>query len=152
MYELVTGKSYRDPDAIRQSFYTLPRPDAQPQSTLKSTFRMEITIKWMIVTHELLDRFLSCNTDTMRQIPNPIYTRVGTAVLSLLDIHVSAVSGDFGVFLEPQDVKANMYLDEMAKMLAEASDGGKYMVPSRWYHVMAVKGRDWYDRFQKGRV
>lgn len=152
MYELVTGKSYQDPDAIKQPFYTLPLPGAQPQSTLKSTTHMEITIKWMILTHELLDRFLSCNTGTMRQIPSLIYTRVGTAVLSLLEIHVSAVSGDFAVFFEPQDVQVYMYLNAMAKRLAEASDGGKYMISSRWYHVIAAKGRDWYDRFQKGRV
>lgn len=152
MYELAAGESYRDPDAIRQQYYTLPMPDVQPHSTPIGTIRLEIAIKWMTVTHQLLNCFISCNTDTMRQIPNLIYTRVGTAALFLLEIHASAVSKDFGVFLQSQDVKVNVYLNAMVKRLAEANDGGTHEIPSRWYHVIAVKGRDWYARFQKERV
>lgn len=152
MYELAAGESYRNPDAIKQPYYTLPLPatgkDAESRSAPISEIRVEITAKWMKAAHELLDYFLSCDTDTMRKIPNLIYTRVGTAVLSLLEIYASVMSGHLRNSITPQDVKVDMYLNIMAARLAEASGSGKYKIPSRWHHVIAVKGRDWHDRFQ----
>ncbi|KKK17179.1 hypothetical protein P175DRAFT_0492918 [Aspergillus ochraceoroseus IBT 24754] len=151
IYELAIGEGYRDPDAIKQSYYTLPSPDddIQPFRMPLSAARIDITVKWMNACHELLDLFLSCNTDLLRKIPNLIYTRAGVAIMSLQKIWLSVRCGDLGEVITPQTVKMETYLDVLTERLRDASDGGMYKIPARWYFVIAVKSRNWYDRFQE---
>lgn len=153
IYELGVGEGYRDPDAIKQQYFTLPTPNDggnAPSSRTPniSAIRIDLTVKWMNAAHELLDFFLSCDTDTMRNIPTLVYTRVSVAMMSLLKIYHSVKSGPLGEAIAPETINIDMYLDTMTRKLTEASSGGRYKVPSRWYHVVAVKGRDWYNRFQ----
>ncbi|KAF7597118.1 hypothetical protein BBP40_010592 [Aspergillus hancockii] len=151
IYELGVGEGYRDPDAIKQPYYTLPAPEEgnlQSKSPL-SAIRVDLTIKWMNAAQEMLDFFLSCDTGMMRKLPNLIYTRVGVAVMSLLKIYFSVKSGALGEFVSPQTLKVDMYLDAMTKRLTEASGNMKYKIPSRWLYVVGVKAREWYDRFQQ---
>ncbi|KAF3394628.1 Transcriptional regulator WAR1 [Penicillium rolfsii] len=152
MYELGVGEGYRDPDSIRKRYYTLPTLDEdgnRPLGPQMSAIRIDINVKWMNAAHELLDAVLTCSVDTMRRLPNLTYTRFGMAMTSLLKIHFSVRTGALGEVVTPETVNVGYYLDAMASKLGEASGGGKYKIPSRWYHVVAVKGRDWHDRLEK---
>ncbi|KAI9931815.1 hypothetical protein MW887_010394 [Aspergillus wentii] len=153
IYELAVGEGYRDPDAITKQHYTLPSLEEdsndQPPDSPLSAIRVDITMKWLNAAHEMLDFFLSCDTDTMRKMSNLIYTRVGVAFMSLLKIYFSVRTGLMGDFIMPQDVNVEVYLDGLTRRLREAGDGLKYRIPSRWYYVFAVKGRNWYEKFEK---
>jgi hypothetical protein len=151
IYELGVGEGYRDPDAIKQQYYTLPAPEEdnkQPKSPL-SAIRVDLTIKWLNAAQEMLDFFLSCDIGMMRKLPNLIYTRVGVAIMSLLKIYFSVKSGTLGEFVSPQTLNVDMYLDTMTRKLTEASGNMKYKIPSRWLYVVGVKARNWYDQFQQ---
>ncbi|OQE87180.1 hypothetical protein PENNAL_c0020G04594 [Penicillium nalgiovense] len=155
MYELGVGEGYRDPDAIKRRYYTLPTLDREGNSGSEapdaplSAIRIDIKVKWMNAAHELLDVVLTCSTDTLRKLPNLMYTRFAMAVTSLLKIHFSVRTGVLGEVVTPQAVNVAFYLDALTNKLDEASGGGKYPIPSRWYHVVGVKGRDWYDRLER---
>lgn len=152
MYELGVGEGYRDPDAIKRRYFTLPILDEdgrRAQESPMSVIRIDINVKWMNAAHELLDALLTCSAETMRRFPNLMYTRFTMAVTSLLKIHFSVRTGALGEVVTPESVNVSYYLDAMANKLGEASGGGKYKIPARWYHVVAVKGRDWYERLEK---
>ncbi|GFN10443.1 hypothetical protein AtubIFM55763_011452 [Aspergillus tubingensis] len=151
IYELAVGEGYRDPDAIKQQYYTLPSLEKSDKSKSAplSAVRVDFTIKWLNAAHEMLDFFLGCDTEMLRKIPNLIYTRVGVAILSLLKIYFSVRSGALGEFVTAESVNVEKYLDAMTRRLAEASGGQKYKIPSRWYLVVAIKARNWYDRFEQ---
>lgn len=151
MYELGVGEGYRDPDAVKRRYFTLPPlEEGSTNSTLPplSAIRIDINVKWMNAAQEMLDAVLTCSTDTMRRMPNIMYTRFGMAVTSLLKIHFSVRTGALGQVVTADAVNVVYYLDAMANKLGEASGGGKYMIPTRWYHVVAIKGRDWLDRLE----
>lgn len=153
MYELGVGEGYRDPDAIKRRYFTLPAPDedGNPKSpdTPLSAIRIDINVKWMNAAQELLDAVFACSTETMRKMPNLMYTRFGMAVTSLLKIHFSVRTGALGEVITAEAVNLGYYLDAVARKLGEASGGGNYKIPSRWYHVVAVKARDWHERLEK---
>ncbi|OQD64662.1 hypothetical protein PENPOL_c007G05863 [Penicillium polonicum] len=155
MYELGVGEGYRDPNAIKRRYYTLPTLDEQGNDDSEaldgplSAIRIDINIKWMNAAHELLDAVLTCSTDTIRKLPNVMYTRFAMAVTSLLKIHFSVRTGALGEVVTAQAVNVAYYLDALASKLSEASGGGKYHIPSRWYYVVGVKGRDWYERLER---
>ncbi|KAJ5654444.1 hypothetical protein N7490_001447 [Penicillium lividum] len=152
MYEVSIGEGYRDPDAIKRREFTLPNLDEDgntKQTTPMSVARIDITVKWMNAAHELLDAILACSAETMRRFPNLMYTRFTMAMTSLLKIHFSVRTNTLGEFLSPETVNVGYYLDAMANKLGEASGGGKYRIPTRWYHVIAVKSRDWYERLEE---
>lgn len=153
MYELGVGEGYRDPDAIKRRYFTLPTLDEDNatkfSTTQLSAIRIDINVKWMNAAQELLDAVLACSTETMRKMPNLMYTRFGMAVTSLLKIHFSVRTGALGEVVTAESVNVGYYLDAMAHKLSEASGGGKYKIPTRWYHVVAVKGRDWHERLEK---
>lgn len=153
MYELGVGEGYRDPDAIKRRYFTLPtlEDDGATKSPLPqlSAIRIDINVKWMNAAQELLDAVLACSTETMRRMPNLMYTRFGMAVTSLLKIHFSVRTGALGEVVRAESVNVGYYLDAMAHKLSEASGGGKYKIPTRWYHVVAVKGRDWHERLER---
>lgn len=153
MYELGVGEGYRDPDAIKRRYFTLPTLDEEGNTKLAeiplSAIRIDINVKWMSAAQELLDAMFACSTETMRRLPNLMYTRFGSAVTSLLKIHFSVRTGALGEVVTAETVNVGYYLDMMANKLGEASGGGKYKIPARWYHVVAVRGRDWLDRLEK---
>ncbi|KAJ5179485.1 hypothetical protein N7492_002695 [Penicillium capsulatum] len=152
MYDLGMGEGYRDPDALKKRYFTLPTLDEDSSGssdTSLSAIRIDINVKWMNAAQELLDAVLTCSAETMRNMPNIFYTRFITAVTSLLKIHFSVRTGALGEVVTPQSVNVGYYLDAMGSKLGDASGGGKYMIPSRWYHVVAVKGRDWLERLEK---
>lgn len=153
MYELSVGEGYRDPDAIKRRYFTLPTLDedtkSKPLSSPLSAIRIDINVKWMNAAQKLLDTVLACSTETMRKAPNLMYTRFGMAVTSLLKIHFSVRVGTLGEVVTAESVNVGYYLDAMAHKLSEASGGGKYKIPTRWHHVVAVKGRDWYERLER---
>jgi hypothetical protein len=156
MYELGVGEGYRDPDALKRRYFTLPTLDEEsndgnnqaPDSPL-SAIRIDINMKWMNAAQELLDAVLACSTDTLRKLPNLTYTRFAMAVTSLLKIHFSVRTGALGEVVTPQTVNVAYYLEALAIKLSGASDGGKYNIPTRWYQVVGVKGQDWYDRLER---
>ncbi|KAL2012982.1 hypothetical protein VTN00DRAFT_507 [Thermoascus crustaceus] len=151
VYELAVGEGYRDPDAIKRRYYTLPSLDdgnpQQPSAPL-SAVRVDMTMKWLNAARVMLDTFLDCDTETMRRIPNIIYTRVGLGVMALLKIYFSVRSGAMRKIIAPENVNVDMYLEAMTRRLTEASAGLKYKIPGRWLYVVGVKARDWYDRLQ----
>ncbi|CAG8925732.1 unnamed protein product [Penicillium salamii] len=149
MYELGVGEGYRDPDALKKRYFTLPTPDEPDAQSPLSAIRIDINMKWMNAAHEMLDAILACSTDTMRKLPNLMYTRIAMAVTSLLKIHFSVRTGALGEVVTPETVNVHFYLDATANKLAEASGGGKYKIPSRWYQVIGVRGRDWYERLER---
>ncbi|OQE11783.1 hypothetical protein PENVUL_c002G08874 [Penicillium vulpinum] len=154
MYELGVGEGYRDPDSLKRRYFTLPTLDEEGNSGIEgdtslSAIRIDINMKWMNAAHELLDAVLTCSTDTMRKLPNLMYTRFAMAVTSLMKIHFSVRTGVLGEVVTPQTVNVAFYLDALASKLSEASGGGKYSIPGRWYYVVGVKGRDWYDRLER---
>ncbi|KAJ5579213.1 hypothetical protein N7450_008080 [Penicillium hetheringtonii] len=151
MYELGVGEGYRDPNAVKRRYFTLPpleEGSTKPTLPPLSAIRIDINVKWMNAAQEMLDAVLTCSTDTMRRMPNIMYTRFGMAMTSLLKIHFSVRTGALGQVVTADAVNVVYYLDAMANKLGEASDGGKYMIPTRWYHVVAIKGRDWLDRLE----
>jgi hypothetical protein len=150
MYELGVGEGYRDPDAVKKRYFTLPTLDEGPEHRAPlSAIRIDINMKWMNAAQELLDAVLACSTDTMRRLPNLMYTRFGMAVTSLLKIHFSVRTGALGEVVTPQTVNVGYYLEAVANKLQEASGGGKFKIPSRWYQVIGVRGRDWYERLER---
>ncbi|KAJ5740497.1 hypothetical protein N7493_000369 [Penicillium malachiteum] len=153
MYELGVGEGYRDPDAVNRRYFTLPALDEdgnrKQQGIPMSVIRIDINMKWMNAAHELLDALLTCSAETMRRFPNLMYTRFTMAVTSLLKIHFSVRTGALGEVVTPETVNVSYYLDAMANKLGEASGGGKYKIPTRWYNIVAVKSRDWYERLEK---
>ncbi|KAJ5278921.1 hypothetical protein N7478_004293 [Penicillium angulare] len=153
MYELGVGEGYRDPDAVKRRYFTLPTLDddgnRKQQEPPMSVIRIDINVKWMNAAHELLDAILTCSAETMRRLPNLMYTRFTMAVTSLLKIHFSVRTGALGEVVTPEAVNVGYYLEAMSNKLGEASGGGKYKIPTRWYQVVAVKGRDWYERLEK---
>ncbi|KAK4862558.1 hypothetical protein LT330_002691 [Penicillium expansum] len=155
MYELGVGEGYRDPNALKRRYFTLPTLDEEGNNGREalegplSAIRIDINIKWMNAAHEMLDTVLTCSTETMRKLPNLMYTRFGMAVTSLLKIHFSVRTGALGEVVTVQAVNVAFYLEALANKLSEASAGGKYHIPSRWYYVVGVKGRDWYERLEK---
>ncbi|KAJ5543352.1 hypothetical protein N7461_009355, partial [Penicillium sp. DV-2018c] len=156
MYELGVGEGYRDPDALKRRYFTLPTLDEesngsnnQPPDSPLSAIRIDITMKWMNAAQELLDAVLACSTDTLRKLPNLTYTRFAMAVTSLLKIHFSVRTGALGEVVTPQTVNVTYYLEALAIKLNAASAGGKYNIPTRWYQVVGVKGQDWYDRLER---
>ncbi|KAJ5545877.1 hypothetical protein N7494_003462 [Penicillium frequentans] len=152
MYELSVGAGYRDPDAVKRRDFTLPNldQDGNLQNAIPmSVIRIDITVKWMNAAHEVLDALLTCSAETMRRFPNLMYTRFTMAMTSLLKIHFSVRTSTLGEVVTPETVNASYYLNAMSNKLAEASGGGKYKIPTRWYHVIAVKSRDWYERLEE---
>ncbi|KAG0153203.1 hypothetical protein PDIDSM_5053 [Penicillium digitatum] len=155
MYELGVGEGYCDPTALKRRYFTLPTLDEEDnvgsdtQDGPLSAIRIDINIKWMNAAHELLDTVLTCSTETMRKLPNIMYTRFGMAVTSLLKIHFSVRTGALGEVITVQAVNAAFYLEALANKLSEASAGGKYHIPSRWYHIVGVKCRDWYEQLEQ---
>ncbi|KAJ5477357.1 hypothetical protein N7539_007501 [Penicillium diatomitis] len=153
MYELGVGEGYRDPESIKNRYFVLPPldrsdGDRSPGSQL-SAIRIDITVKWMVAAQELLDAILTCSVETMRRMPNLTYTRFGTAMTALLKIHFSVRTGALGEVVTSESVNVGYYLDAITHKLGEASRGGKYKIPSRWYQVIAVRGRDWFERLEK---
>ena len=149
MYELGVGEGYRDPDALKRRYFTLPTPEGPDAQSPLSAIRIDINMKWMNAAQEMLDAILACSTDTMRKLPNLMYTRLAMAMTSLLKIHFSVRTGALGEVVTPETVNVHFYLDATANKLAEASGGGKYKIPSRWYQVIGVRGRDWYERLER---
>lgn len=152
MYELSVGAGYRDPDAVKRRDFTLPNldEDGHPQkATPMSVTRIDITVKWMNAAHELLDALLTCSAETMRRFPNLMYTRFTMAMTSLLKIHFSVRTSTLGEVITPETVNVGYYLNAVSNKLVEASGGGRYKIPTRWYHVIAVKSRDWYERLEE---
>ncbi|KAJ6119431.1 hypothetical protein N7523_003711 [Penicillium sp. IBT 18751x] len=153
MYELGVGEGYREPDAIKRRYFTLPTLDEDGNTKLAepplSAIRIDINVKWMSAAQELLDAVFACSTETMRRLPNLMYTRFGSAVTSLLKIHFSVRTGALGEVVTAETVNVGYYLDMMANKLGEASGGGQYKIPTRWYQVVGVRGRHWLDRLEK---
>jgi hypothetical protein len=173
MYELGVGEGYRDPDSIKRRYFTLPtlddEPDNDPESSDQdpptapidpttqqqsgpntlSAIRIDINMKWMNAAQEMLDTVLACSIDTMRKLPNLMYTRLATAMTALLKIHYSVRTGALGEVVTPETVNVAYYIDAIAAKLGEAGGGGKFKIPSRWYQVVGVRGRDWYERLER---
>ncbi|KAF4987402.1 hypothetical protein F66182_16757, partial [Fusarium sp. NRRL 66182] len=149
--EFLTG--YRDPDAIKQQYYTLPAPDGEkalkrPAEPL-SAIRVDLTIKWMHAAQGLLNTFLKCDVHTMRKMPNLIYSRTVLGLMVLLKIFFSVKSGALGEVIKPDTVKVENYQDQLTQRLTEASAASKYPIPARWLLIVGGKSRDWLQRFKK---
>ncbi|KAJ5893758.1 hypothetical protein N7495_005449, partial [Penicillium taxi] len=149
VYDLGIGEGYRDPDAIQKRYFTLPTPDEGKQEAPLSAIRVDINVKWMHAAQELLEAVLTCSVETMRKLPNLVYTRFVLAFTTLLKIHFSVRTGSLGQVVTLKAVNVKYYLDAISTQLSEASGGGKYKVPSRWFFIVAVKGRTWYERLEK---
>lgn len=153
VYELGIGEGYRDPDAIKQQYYTLPVPDGD--GTLKkpaeplSAIRVDLTIKWMHAAQGLLNTFLECDVHTMRKMPNLTYSRTVLGFMVLLKIFFSVKSGALGEVIKPETVKVEDYLEQLTQRLTKASAASKYPIPTRWLLVVGGKSRDWLQRFMK---
>jgi hypothetical protein len=152
VYEVAIGEGYRDPDAIKQQYYTLPAPDedkVQKQLTEPlSAVRVDITLKWLNAAHGLLDAFLSCDIPNIRKMPNQTYSRAVLGIMVLLKIFFSVKCGALGEVISSETVNVDMYLETMTQRLTDASAGSKFAIPTRWLRVVGGKARDWYDRFQ----
>ncbi|KAJ5982622.1 hypothetical protein N7451_012722 [Penicillium sp. IBT 35674x] len=144
MYELSVWAGERDPDAIKRRDSTLPNLNEvgnPPNVSLMSVARIDMTVKLMSAVHELLDAFLVCSAETMRRFPSLMYTRFTTAMTALLKLHFSVRTSTLGEFVTHETVNASYYLNAISKKLDEASGGGKYKVPTRWYKVIAIQSR-----------
>lgn len=152
MYELGVGQGYRDPDAIKRRYFVLPTLEDGDSNSQEgnqmSAIRIDINVKWMNAAHELLEAVLTCSAETLRRLPNLMFTRFGMAMTSLMKIHFSVRTGTLGEVVTPEAINLSYYLDAMAAKLGEASGGGKYEIPNRWYHVIGTKGRHWYERLE----
>ncbi|PYI05210.1 hypothetical protein BO78DRAFT_318601 [Aspergillus sclerotiicarbonarius CBS 121057] len=153
IYELAAGEGYRDPDAPTRKYYTLPPLEGdmerQKANVPLSAARVQIITKWMLAAHQMLDAFLQCDTATLRQLPNMSYTRMVLGVSSLLRIYHTSQFGPLSEVIPSQMINVDGYLDRMSQALLRASGDQKYRVPSKWYHVVAVKNRDWYEQLQR---
>ncbi|OKL59528.1 hypothetical protein UA08_05422 [Talaromyces atroroseus] len=153
VYEIGIGEGYRDPDAIKRQYYTLPAPDGdncakRPTEPL-SAMRLDLTVRWMHAAQGLLNTFLSCDVHSMRKMPNLTYMRTVLGLMVLLKIYFSVKSGVLGEIIEPDTLNIEGYLESLTQRLAEASADCKYPIPSRWLRVVGGKSRDWFERFQR---
>ncbi|PWY64255.1 C6 zinc finger domain protein [Aspergillus heteromorphus CBS 117.55] len=152
IYELAAGEGYRDPDAPARKYYTLPPLEGNMErhkaNAPLSVARVQIVTKWMLAAHQLLDAFLQCDISTMRKLPNMTYTRIVLGISSLLRIYHKTQFGPLGEVISSQMIGIDGYLDRLSQALLRASGEQKYRVPSKWYHVIAVKNRDWYEKLQ----
>ncbi|CRG90252.1 Transcriptional regulatory protein SEF1 [Talaromyces islandicus] len=152
IYELGIGEGYREPDAIKRTYYTLPAPESgEQQDQPLSALRIDLNVKWLNAAQGLLDSFLNCDVHTMRKMPNLTYSRVVLGVMVLLKIFFSVKSGALREVIGPDTVSMEQYLKSMTERLTEASAGSKYPIPSRWLHVVGGKARDWLTRFENHR-
>ncbi|RAL03471.1 Zn(II)2Cys6 transcription factor [Aspergillus ibericus CBS 121593] len=153
IYELAAGEGYRDPDAPTRKYYTLPPLEGdmerQRANVPLSAARVQIITKWMLAAHQMLDAFLQCDTATLRQLPNMSYTRMVLGVSSLLRIYHTSQFGPLSEVIPSQMINVDGYLDRVSQALLRASGDRKYRVPSKWYHVVAIKNRDWYEQLQR---
>ncbi|PYH93230.1 hypothetical protein BO71DRAFT_381952 [Aspergillus ellipticus CBS 707.79] len=153
IYELAAGEGYRDPDAPARKYYTLPPLEGNVErhkaNVPLSAARVQIITKWMLASHQLLDAFLQCDIATMRKLPNMTYTRMVLGVSSLLRIYHTTQLGPLGEVISSQMIDIDGYLDRLSQALLQASGDQKYRVPSKWYHIVAVKNRDWYEKLQE---
>jgi hypothetical protein len=153
IYELGIGEGYREPDAIKRQYYTLPAPESgEQQDEPLSALRVDLNIKWLNAAHGLLDSFLNCDVHTMRKMPNLTYSRVVLGVMVLLKIFFSVKSGALRDVIGLDTVNMEQYLESMTERLTEASAGSKYPIPSRWLRVVGGKARDWLTRFENHRT
>lgn len=153
VYELGIGEGYREPDAIKRQYYTLPAPDEdtfanRPTEPL-SAIRVDLNIKWMHAAQGLLNTFLECDVHTMRKLPNLMYTRIVLGLMVLLKIYFSVRSGALGEVIADETLQVENYVEQTSQKLAEASAGSKYAIPARWLRVVGGKARDWLNRFQR---
>lgn len=153
IYELAAGEGYRDPDAPTRKYYTLPPLEGDMErrkaNVPLSAARVQIITKWMLAAHQMLDAFLECDISTLRKLPNMSYTRMVVGISSLLRIYHTTQSGPLSELIPAQMINVDEYLDRVSQALLEASGEKKYRVPSKWYHVVAVKNRDWYEQLQR---
>ncbi|GAT24241.1 C6 zinc finger domain protein [Aspergillus luchuensis] len=153
IYELAAGESYRDPDAPTRKYYTLPPLEGDMErhkaNTPITAARVQIITKWLLASHQMLDAFLECDTSTMRKLPNMTYTRMILGISSLLRIYHTAQFGPLGEVVSSQMMDVDGYLDRVGQALLRASGEQKYRVPSKWYHVVAIKNREWFEQIQK---
>ncbi|GKZ16521.1 hypothetical protein AbraIFM66951_000246 [Aspergillus brasiliensis] len=153
IYELAAGEGYRDPDAPTRKYYTLPPLEGDMErhkaNAPLSAARVQIITKWILAAHQMLDAFLECDTATMRKLPNMAYTRMVLGISSLLRIYHTAQFGPLGEVVSSQMIDVDGYLDRVSQALLRASGEQKYRVPSKWYHVVAIKNRDWYEQLRK---
>ncbi|GLA26537.1 hypothetical protein AnigIFM63326_003700 [Aspergillus niger] len=153
IYELAAGEGYRDPDAPTRKYYTLPPLEGDMErhkaNVPLSAARVQIITKWMLAAHQMLDAFLECDTSTMRKLPNMTYTRMVLGISSLLRIYHTAQFGPLGEVITSNMMDVDGYLDRVSEALSRASGEQKYRVPSKWYHVVAIKNREWYEQLQK---
>lgn len=149
IYELGIGEGYREPDAIKRQYYTLPAPESGSQHDQPlSALRVDLNIKWLNAAQGLLDSFLNCDVHTMRKMPNLTYSRVVLGVMVLLKIFFAIKSGALREVIGPDTVNIEQYIESMTERLTEASAGSKYPIPSRWLRVVGGKARDWLRRFE----
>ncbi|PYH72154.1 Zn(II)2Cys6 transcription factor [Aspergillus vadensis CBS 113365] len=153
IYELAAGESYRDPDAPTRKYYTLPPLEGDMErhkaNAPITAARVQIITKWLLASHQMLDAFLECDTSTMRKLPNMTYTRMILGISSLLRIYHTAQFGPLGEVVSSQMMDVDGYLDRVGQALLRASGDQKYRVPSKWYHVVAIKNREWFEQIQK---
>ncbi|KAJ5246086.1 hypothetical protein N7468_001069, partial [Penicillium chermesinum] len=127
MYELGVGEGYRDPDAIKRRYFVLPTLEGgganPPEESQMSAIRIDINVKWMNAAHELLEAVLTCSAETLRRLPNLMFTRFGMAMTSLMKIHFSVRTSTLGEVVTPETVNLSYYLDAMAAKLGDASGG-----------------------------
>ncbi|RAK81911.1 Zn(II)2Cys6 transcription factor [Aspergillus fijiensis CBS 313.89] len=153
IHEQAAGEGYRDPDAATRRYYTLPPLEGDTErhraNVPISAARVQIITKWVLSAQQLLDVFLQCDIPTMRKLPNMTYTRMILGVSSLLRIYHMTQLGPLSEVITPQMINVDEYLDRLSQALSEACDNQKFRVPSKWYHVVAVKNREWYEQLQR---
>ncbi|KAJ6006300.1 hypothetical protein N7451_004244 [Penicillium sp. IBT 35674x] len=151
MLELAIGEAYRDPEATRRKYYTLPppNPSSKPPETSPpvSAAVIDIALKRLEEAYHIMDVFLSFDTEMVRKSPNVTFTRVMAALTTLLKvfhfIHSDPIKNVIGLL--PSTV--SFYLDSIRDRLLQASDNNVYKIPFRWATVVCKKGQ-WFDEFQ----
>ncbi|KAJ5527677.1 hypothetical protein N7513_011836 [Penicillium frequentans] len=151
MLELAIGEAYRDPEATRRKYYTLPppNPSSKPPESCPpvSAAVIDIALKRLEEAYHIMDEFLCFHTEMVRKLPNVTFTRVMAALTTLLKvfhfIHSDPIKNIIGLL--PSTVR--LYLDCIRDRLFEASDNNIYKIPFRWATVVCKKGQ-WFEEFQ----
>ncbi|KAJ5731203.1 uncharacterized protein N7483_005711 [Penicillium malachiteum] len=148
--ELAIGEAYRDPEAIRRKYFTLPSPKVINGPTSISPISaadIDITLKRLDEAYHIMDAFLSWDLEMIRKFPNTIFTRVIAALTTLLKVFYSTHSDAIKNVIDVGPVNIRFYLSSIQERLLQAGDGNTYKIPSRWARIACKKG-EWVDEFQ----
>lgn len=100
----------------------------------------------------ILETFLSLEISTIRTLPIFHFVRVAYAVVVLIKMYFAAAapSGELGKVIDKDNMKVEVYLDDLLEKFKEAATGDKSR-PSAKFMMVLVMLKTWFHRQRENR-